>query len=44
MAEQILNVRLYDNPLTPELNDFSGRVVFCRILTYNLLNTYEISF
>ena len=26
MADQILNVRLYDNPLTPETNDFTGRV------------------
>ena len=26
MADQILNVRLYDNPLTPEINDYTGRV------------------
>ena len=26
MADQILNVRLYDNPLTPEINDYTGKV------------------
>jgi len=26
MADQILNVRLYDNPLTPEINDYTCRV------------------
>jgi hypothetical protein len=26
MADQILNVRLYDNPLTPEKNDYTARV------------------
>lgn len=26
MADQILNVRLYDNPLTPETNDYTGQV------------------
>ena len=26
MTDQLLNVRLYDNPLTPEPNDYSGRV------------------
>ena len=26
MADQILNVRLYDNPLTPEINDYTGMV------------------
>ena len=26
MADQILNVWLYDNPLTPEINDYTGRV------------------
>jgi hypothetical protein len=26
MADQILNVRLYDNPLTPETNDYTGKV------------------
>lgn len=26
MADQILNVRLYDNPLTPKTNDYTGKV------------------
>ena len=38
MADQILNVRLYDNPLTPEINDYTGRVQLngnCIIRAFN---------